>query len=235
MQATGTLANTSQTITFTTPIAIGNTTTSLPGDYLVAESIAISGSTVTVTPAFHVAAVPIPQQPTNGANGLQCGIQGQVTALGTNNFTLTDGFGAALTIYVNSSTQYQGLSGFSALAVGALVEVDTITQSNGTLLASRVEERMAPPSGGTPPQMLVGPVTAVTGSPATSFTEVVRQDIGPSSTPPPIATDTITINSSTTFLLPGRFGNVTGGAAPFTPTFNASTLFARASESPFGA
>jgi hypothetical protein len=227
VQATGTLANSSQTIPFSTPIVIGNTTTSLLIDYLVANSVSISGTTVTVTPAFYVAAVPIPSQPTNGTNGLQCGIQGQVTALGTNSFTLTNASGTALTIYVNASTQYQGLSGFSALAVGALVEVDTATQSDGTLLAVRINEQGPPPSnGGTPLQMLVGPVTAVTGSPATSFTEVVRQNIGGNSSTSPVVTDTIAINSSTTFQLPGRFTTVSGGSQPFTPTFSAATLFA---------
>jgi hypothetical protein len=178
---------------------------------------------VTVTPAFHVAAASIPQQPTNGTNGLQCGIQGKVTALGSNNFTITNAQGTALVIYVSASTQYQGLGGFSALAVGALVEVDTITQSDGTLLAARVEEQVPPNANS---QMLVGPVTAVTGSPATSFTQVVRQQIGPSATTSPIETDTIAITSSTTFLLPGRFSNVTGSTTPFTPRFSAATLFA---------
>lgn len=225
--ATATLANTGQSITFPKPIAVYNTATSLLIDYLVANSVAISGSTVTVTPAFNIAPAPIPQQPTNGTNGLLCGIQGEVTALGSSSFTLTNASGTALTIYVNSSTQYQGLSGFSALAVGALVQVDAATQSNGTLLATRVEEQgPPPPSGGTPLEMLVGPVTAVTGSPATSFTQVVRQQIGPASTASPIQTDTITVNSSTAFQMPGRLGNVTGGALPFTPVFSAATLFA---------
>ena len=208
-------------------MTINNITTSLLVDYLVANSVTISGSTVTVTPAFNVAAVPIPQQPTNGTNGLQCGIKGEVTAIGTNEFTLTNGSGTALTINVSSSTQYQGLSGFSALAVGALVEVDTQTESNGTLLALRVNEQGPPPAtGGTPLEMLVGPVTALTGTPVTSFTEVVRQQIGSGATGSSIQTDTVTVNSATTFQLPPRLGNVTGGASPFAPTFTASTMFA---------
>jgi len=68
--------------------------------------------------------------------------------------------------------------------------------------AARVEERVAPNANA---QMLVGPVTTVTGSPATSFTQVVRQQIGPAATAAPIETDTITVASSTTFLLPGAF------------------------------
>ena len=226
VQATATLANTSQTITFTSPIVISNSMTSLIIDYLVASSVSISGTTVTVTPTFNIAAAPIQSTgPTNGTNGLQSGIKGQVTALGTNSFTLTNSQGTALTINVNSSTQYQGLSGFSALAVGALVEVDTATQSNGSLLAVRIEEQGQPPKSGTPPVMLVGPVTAVTGTPATSFTQASRQLIGtPSSTPTAIS-NTITVNGSTTFQVGQRFNNVATGDLP-QPTFNASTMFA---------
>jgi hypothetical protein len=200
--------------------------TSLIIDYLVASSVSISGTTVTVTPTFNIAAAPIQSTgPTNGTNGLQSGIKGQVTALGTNSFTLTNSQGTALTINVNSSTQYQGLSGFSALAVGALVEVDTATQSNGSLLAVRIEEQGQPPKSGTPPVMLVGPVTAVTGTPATSFTQASRQLIGtPSSTPTAIS-NTITVNGSTTFQVGQRFNNVATGDLP-QPTFNASTMFA---------
>jgi hypothetical protein len=218
-----TLANSSQTVTFAAPITVSNTRTSLLVDFLVSNSVAISGSTVTVTPAFHIAAVPIAPQPTNGTNGLQCGVKGMVTALGTNSFTLTNPEGMSLAVTVNTNTQYQGISGFSALAVNALVEVDVQTQSDGSLLALRVEEDVPPTATG---QMLVGPVTAVTGAPATSFSMLVRQKIGPTPTANPVEKDTITIDSSTKFLMPGRFTNITGGAPPFTPEFSAATLFA---------
>lgn len=218
-----TLANSSQTIPFATPITVSTTRTSLLVDYLVANSVAISGSTVTVTPAFHVSAAPIPPQPTNGTNGLLCGIRGKVTGLGNNSFTLTNPEGISLAINVNANTQYQGLSGFSALAVNALVEVDVQIQSDGSFLALRVEQQVPPNATAT---LLVGPVTAVTGSPATSFTMMVRQKIGPPPTATPVEADTITINGSTNFVMPGRFNNLTAGTPPFTPTFSASTLFA---------
>jgi hypothetical protein len=217
------LANTSQTFTFPTPVTVNTTTTSLLVDYLVASSVAISGYTVTVTPTFHIAPAPIAAQPTTGVNGLQCGVKGKVTALGTSSFTLTNPEGMTLQINVNANTLYQGLSGFSALAVNALVEVDVETQSGGGLLALRVEEQVPPNATA---ELLVGPVTATTGSPVASFTQVVRQTIGPAPTTAPVAIDTIAITGSTTFVMPGRFTNLTGGAPPFTPTFSAATLFA---------
>lgn len=218
-----TLANNSQNITFATPITVKNASTSLLVDFLVANSVTISGSTVTVTPAFHVTAATIPAQPTNGTNGLQCGIKGKVTALGTNSFTLTNPAGISLVIKVSGNTQYQGLSGFSALAVDALVEVDVQMQTDLSLLALRVEQEVPPNATA---QMLVGPVTSVTGSPATGFTMIVRQHVGPAATANPVEKDAIAITGSTTFLLPGRFNNLIVGGSPFAPTFSASTLFA---------
>lgn len=220
---TATLANTSQTITFPSPIAVNNSVTALLVDYLVAKSVTFSGSTVTVAPTFAVAPAPIAAQPTNGTNGLQAGVMGKVTALGTNQFTLTNVEGISLSVNVNTNTQYQGLSGFSALAVGALVEVDLETQTDGSLLALRVEERVAPNATA---ELLVGPVISVTGSPAASFTQVVRRKIGPPVTATPVEKDTITVDSSTKFQLPGRWTNLLPYGLPFTPTFDASTLFA---------
>jgi hypothetical protein len=221
--ATATLANSSQVFTFPTPLAVNNTSTSLIIDFLVANSVSISGTTVTVTPQFHIAPAPIAATPTNGTNGLMTGIRGKVSALGTNQFTLTNPEGLSVVIDVNSGTQYQGLTGFSALAIGALVEADVQIESNASLLALRVEEQVPPNATA---ELLIGPVTAVTGSPATSFTQVVRQQVGPPASTTPIQTDTITVTGSTQFVLPGQFANLVTAGVPFTPTFNATTLFA---------
>ena len=128
-------------------------------------------------------------------------------------------------VNVNDNTQFQGpsLTSFADLAVNMLVEVDLETQGDGSLLAVRVEQQ-APPDATA--AMLIGPVLAVTGSPATSLVQVVRQQIGAPVTSAPIAKDTITIKSATTFELPGRWQNLGTVGLPFTPTFNAGTLFA---------
>ena len=219
-----TLANATQTITFSTPITVGNTKTALLIDYLVAKSVAISGSTVTVTPTFHISAAPIRAQPTNGTDGLECGVKGKISALGTNQFTLINPAGISMTVTVNSNTTYQGngLTAFSGLTVGMFVEVDLELQTDGTILAERVEQEVPPTAVN---NMLVGPVTAVTGSPATSFEQVARQQIG-IATSSPVQKNTITITSSTKFIMPGRFTNVmTSASLPFTPTFDASSIF----------
>lgn len=222
MITTATLANTSQTVTFSAPITISSTSTGLLVDYLVDKSVTISGTTVTVSPDFNIAVAPIAAAPTNGMNGLMCGVRGKVTALGTNSFTVTTGDGATLTINVNSNTVYQGLTGFSALAVNALVEVDIKVQTDGSLLAVRVEEQIAPNATA---QMLIGPVTSVTGSPATSFTMLVRQEIGGASTAAVGTQVTVTVSGTTQFVLPGRFTGLVLEDA-LGETFSASTIFA---------
>lgn len=222
--ANGNLANTSKTITFTNPIVINSTRSALLIDYLVANSVAISGSTVTVTPDFRISAAPIRAQPSNGTEGLHRGVKGKVTALGTNQFTLVNPFGISATVNVNSNTQYEdGLTAFSGITVGMFVEVDLELQTDGTLLAKRVELEHAPANPSV--TMLVGPVTGVTGSPVTSFTQIVRQQEGTTTTSP-VQTDTITINGSTKFVLPGRMEDIGKIGLPFTPSFDANSLFA---------
>jgi hypothetical protein len=234
---TATLANTSQTITFSAPVTISNTTTSLLVDYLVANSVTISGSTVTVTPQFHVAAVPI-------ASTVATTHKGKVTAISTstNSFTLTDPNGAAQTIYVNASTVFylwpltntvcQGVACLSTMQVNALVEVDTVitpssstTPPPGSLLATRVE---VDDSGTTAPKLLLGPVTSrtptATGTPATSFNMMIRQLVGNSSATA-VETVDVSVTGSTNFLLPPRYA-IFATALPFTPSFTSSTIFA---------
>jgi hypothetical protein len=247
LDSTPTLANTSQTITFASPgITISSKTTSLLMDYLVAQSVAISGCTasgctVTVTPTFDVTAIPIPAKPTNGTNGLQTH-KGVVTAIsaGTDSFTLTNPSGISLTIYVNANTLFQqanttttcqGVACLSsALEVNALVEVDTITQNGstalpaGSLLATRVE---VDDTGVSPRKLLLGPVTSVTpgnGTAATSFDIVLRQLVGGTSATA-VETVDVSVTGSTNFLLPTRFALFATGL-PFTPSFTASTIFA---------
>ncbi len=244
---TVTPSTTSQTITFPAPgITISNTTTSLLVDYLVAQSVTISGSTVTVAPEFDVTAVAIPPTPTNGTNGLQTH-KGMVTAIGagtsasTDDFTMINPSGTALTIYVNANTVFQygnttveclGISCLPTLKVNALVEVDTITQNStnsnslpkGSLLATRVE---VDDTGVTPKKLLLGPVTSVTpgnGTAATSFEMVLRQQVGGTSAAD-LETVDVTVGSAT-FILPPRFGAVVPTSIPAWATFSASTIFA---------
>jgi hypothetical protein len=236
---TATLANTSQTITFSAPVTISNTTTSLLIDFLVPKSVTISGSTVTVTPQFTVGAVPI-------TSSLAVTHKGKVTAISnsTNSFTITDASGTVFTIYVNGSTVFQDanstvtcwntncLSTFSSLQVNAMVEVDTVITATatttipaGSLLAQRVEVDEPASTG---KKLLLGPVTSriptATGTAATSFDMTVRQLVG-NGTATAVETVDVSVTGSTNFILPPRYA-LFATALPFTPSFNSSSIFA---------
>ena len=56
VQATVTLSATTDTVTFATPLTVSSTSAPLCFDLLVGQSVALSGSTATVTPTFAVSA-----------------------------------------------------------------------------------------------------------------------------------------------------------------------------------
>jgi hypothetical protein len=213
--------------TLATPITISNSTQSLMFDLLVAQSVAISGTTVTVTPEFHISPVTNnPAGPPIPGNGGSQGFIGTVASF-TNgsmtDFILTTPNGAALTIFVNNATVWQGLTGLSALTAGMVLDVDAVTQTDGTLLALRVHAENPKDT-----RLITGPVTKVNGTPATSFTMVLRQQVGAGiAATIPV---NVTVTGSTVFDTAAQLNLTPGGpvlpvaAPPFTPTFNASTL-----------
>ena len=210
------------TVNLTTPITIDNTTTSLSVDLLLAQSVTISGGTITINPAFNVTSVPVASQPTNDHNGKEDGVKGTIAALNmsANSLTVQSADGASLAVAVNASTQYDGVSGLSALGVGMLAELDVATQSDGSLLATRIEIEDASTH-----DELEGSVVKVSGSPATSFQMVLRQQLGADLSTSNLGTVySITVNSGTVFKTSNRFGE--DQTFPFSAAFNASTIFA---------
>src|SRR5262249_44426791 len=69
-------------------------------------------------------------------------VEGAVSSVdsGHSSFVVKPEQGASVTVVVNGQTEFEeGLSGFSALKVGLHVEAKGTIQSDGSLLASRVE------------------------------------------------------------------------------------------------
>lgn len=123
------------------------------------------------------------------------------------------------TIQTNAQTQFRGLAtSLSQLTPGMGVWVNAALQSDGTLLASRINAMMR--SGGI---MGGGIVTAVDGSPATQITIVMQNGAGAS-----INTDylskTLTVNltADTTYSIDDDRVDLT--SLPFTPVFDASNI-----------
>ena len=218
--ADATLANATDTVTFTTPIVVSATSTPICFDLLVGQSVTISGATVSVSPMFNVTQIPLAQQPTNSSNGMVSGVLGQVVSVSGTTLVVALPNSQQLTIATNSSTVLQGFSALSALTAGELVNVDYAQQTSGSLLALRIQLVPAPAA-----TVFGGPVTAVTGSPVTSFTQLVRQPLGPMAPSSTTGnTNTVDVTSSTTFQLPGQMATLP--ALPFAPAFSAATLFA---------
>jgi hypothetical protein len=98
-----------------------------------------------ITPTFTLTAVaPAAQSQVQvkGVDGLVSSISGSnslslMVAYGFNNPTYPDG--ATFTVATNTSTVYQGIGSFSALATGMIANMDLAIQSDGSLLATRIE------------------------------------------------------------------------------------------------
>ena len=219
-----TLATTSFKLTFPAPITISNTSTSLLVDLLAAQSVTISGATVTVNPVFNVTDVPPPSTiPLPGQNGTGMQQMGTVVSVSGTTLVIEPGSGPNFTLTTNSATVLQGFSSLSALTAGELVQVDFVLQSGGVYLATRIQLAPPPPSGLPPINLLSGPVTSVI--PGTSFKMALMQGLGPAVSPvaaSAVSVFTVTTNSSTTYAITPQFVSLAG--LPFTPTFTAANL-----------
>jgi hypothetical protein len=95
----------------------------------------------TITPAFTLTAMaPTAQMMSSDLAG-ETGLIGVVSALASDGsgFSVTGADGPAWSVKANGSTVFQGIAGLSALSVGLPVNFDASPQSDGSLLASRVE------------------------------------------------------------------------------------------------
>jgi hypothetical protein len=96
---------------------------------------------VTITPAFTLTAMaPTAQMMSSDLAG-ETGLIGVVSALASDGsgFSVAGADGPAWSVKANGSTVFQGIAGLSALSVGLPVNFDASQQSDGSLLASRVE------------------------------------------------------------------------------------------------
>lgn len=210
------------TVTFSSPVTVGSTPMAMGFDLDLASSIAMgSGGILTMNPVFHVSSAT--QGSGNPADFSDGGIQqmmGSVSGVSGSSFTMSSMQAAqSFTFMTNSSTVFTGTS-MSSMANGMLVVVDATLQSDGSLLASRVQSMMA--SGGV---MGGGIVTAVTGQPPTSLTMVMQNGAGRGMMSSYFAAQsTVTLSGSTTWQI-GQDGFATSGL-PFSPVFDAGHIYA---------
>jgi hypothetical protein len=132
------------TVNLPNSITIDGSAMALSLDLQVSQSYTLDATaqTYTIDPVFTLTPVTIAAQPTNETNGKVTVSDAQVTSVSTsgNTFTVqTVDSPPALTIVSNASAVFQGISGAAALAPNMLFTFDAAIQSDGSLLATRIE------------------------------------------------------------------------------------------------
>lgn len=194
-----TLSSSTITVTFSPAITIASTGSPVINfDLDLANSITLNGNpptSATVAAKFNVTTSTVQANNNNedDDNGEIEDVHGKVTAINAPNFTIQTSQ-STITFATDSSTKFEdGITSLSQLAVGNIVEVDGVTRSDGSKLATKVsveeENQQA--------EELEGVISAVTGSPATQITIAHQVDSDESANPP--TTVDISINSNTKF------------------------------------
>ena len=195
-----TLTSSTVTITFSSVITItSSSSTVINFDLDLAKSVTLNGNPITsatVTPKFNVSTSTVGNQNNeDDDNGEIEDVHGKVTNITAPNFTIqTDQ--SNITFATDSNTQFtDGITSLSQLKVGDIVEVDGVTKSDGTKLATKVELEEENAAA----EELEGIITAVTGSPATQITIAEQVDSDGTSNAP--VTVDIAINNNTQFVV----------------------------------
>ena len=210
------------TVNFSSPITVGSTPMAMGFDLDLASSVTADASgNLSMNPVFHVTTgmqgSGSPLDPTDG--GIQQ-MMGTVSGVSGSSFTMTSMQAAqTFTFATNSSTTFENISSMSMMTNGMLVAVDASLQSDGSLMATKVQSMMN--SGGV---MGGGIITAVTGQPPTSLTMVMQNGAGTGMMSSDFAAGaTIDLSGSTTYEIDED--NVDMSGLPFTPVFDASHIY----------
>jgi hypothetical protein len=172
VQLTAVLSTNTVSVTFANPLVVSGNTVETDFDLDLANSVTINGNTATITPVFHVSTKTV----RNEDNDEFEDVRGAVTSVTAPNFSVaTRDNNQIFTFTTDGNTRFEGVTSLSQLNSGVIVEVDAQSQSDGTLLAKRVEVEEDSDDG----VETEGFVTAVTGSPATQFTLNNEFDSGP--------------------------------------------------------
>jgi Domain of unknown function (DUF5666) len=138
---TATLSSATVNIAFSPNITVGSSPIFINFDLDLSTSVAISGTNATVTPAFNVSTSTVApnENDEDNDNGEIEDVHGNVTNITVPNFTIQSE-GGSITFATNANTRFNdGIKQLSDLSVGDIIEVDGVTQPDGTKLATKVE------------------------------------------------------------------------------------------------
>jgi hypothetical protein len=200
------------TVTVTFPnITVTTSPLFLNFDLDLAASVVLNGTPITsatITPTFNVTSAATPPSGNEGNEDHNDGdmedVHGSVKSIAAPNFTITTKT-TDITFATDANTRFKdGITQLSDLKVGDIVEVDGVTKSDGTKLASKVE-REGSQSG----EEAEGLISAL-DNPLTKITIVHQVDsTGISNSP---VTVDIGVNSSTVYSVRADKLNITAPA-----------------------
>lgn len=212
-----TLTSSTITVNFSPALTISNSNTAvIDFDLDLASSVTLNGNpptSATISATFNVTTKVVNPENEDDDNGEIEDVHGKVTNITAPNFTIQTEQ-STITFVTDGNTQFKGsVTSLSQLKMGDIVEVDGVTKSDGTKLATKVEVEEENNNA----EEVEGVITAVTGSPATqiTITHQVDSDDNPN---PPVTVD-VAINSNTQFVV--RPDKLLMGSAP---AFDASHI-----------
>jgi hypothetical protein len=201
-----TLASGTFTVTFASNITVGTTPLFLNFDLDITKSVDLTKTPAVITPTLTVTTSTVPADD-NGEdhdNGECDDVHGSVTAIAAPNFTISTSNGTSIQFVTNANTHFNdGLTQLSDLKVGDIVEVDAVTQTDGTKLATKVER------DGQSGQENEGLISNL-DSPLTTIT--IAHQVGTSNSSTPPTTVAITVNANTVYSVHADKLNVTAPA-----------------------
>ena len=217
------------TVTFAN-ITVTTTPLFLNFDLDLAGSVVLNGTPITsatITPKFNVTSAATPPAGGEGNedhdNGEMDDVHGSVKSIGAPNFTVTTKT-TDITFATDANTRFKdGITQLSDLKVGDIVEVDGITKSDGTKLATKVERE-----GNEAGEEVEGLISAL-DNPLTKIT-IVHQVDSTGNSNSPVTVD-IGVNASTVYSVRADKLNITAPAFDATHIGKGQRIEADASNS----
>jgi hypothetical protein len=210
------------TVNVGTPITITGAAMGLSLNLLVSQSASFPSTCYTtgiepfsITPTLDLTPVAFS---TPVAENLLDGQISSINAAGSS-FTLVLADGQTLSVNTNSGTVYQGITGFSLLADGALIDMDAAIQADGSQLATRIAVE---DTNTTNLSASTGPLLQIAGSQPTLF-GFERQHQGYLTTSRQAANLLPYNFSDVIFQISGKLTNLQD--LPFVAAFDAADMF----------
>ena len=202
-------------LSFSPNLVVGATPLSVNFDIDMPQSVTITGTTATLIPVVLVSSEAIPADPNsqNVESGKLEDLSGTVTSVGSNSFGFqVASIAQSLTIFVDNQTEFEDVAGLSGLTPGMIVEVDAVTQTDGGLLATKVEAEI---EQGVEVEQKAGGF--IVGLAANQITILVHKAAG-AGAPAIGSLLTVSIDTGTIFAFEDDDVDLSG--LPFTPAFD---------------